>query len=136
MSVTTTITTEQRRGLYELTRNHLGGLNDIWVAMEHDSDFATAERLGLEFAEDVRLLQDIGWHPSDNREAVELTMPVHDLMEVLKRLNDEAERVLRESPTERRSREEDEATNRRFQAGRDVCEELLDALDERGGSSS
>jgi hypothetical protein len=133
---TTTITKEQREGLYELVRNHLAGLGDVWVAMEQDSDFATAERLGLEFAEDVRLLGDIGWHPSDERETFELTMPVHDLVEALKRLHDEAERVLTESPTERRSREEDEATNQRFQIGLDACEELLVALDERGGGSA
>ncbi len=133
---TTTITKEQRAGLYELVRNHIAGLGDVWVAMEQDSDFATAERLGLEFAEDVRLLQDIGWHPRDGREAFEVTMPVHDLMEGLKRLHDEAERVLTESPAERRSREEDEEVNQRFQVGLDACEELLIALDERGGESA
>jgi hypothetical protein len=131
-----TITKEQRVGLYELIRNHIAGLGDVWIAMEHDSDFATAERLGLEFTEDVRLLQDIGWHPRDEREVFELTMPVHDLMEVLKRLHDEGERVLTESPAERRSREEDEEVNRRFQIGLDACDELLAHLDGRRGDSA
>lgn len=60
-------------------------------------------------------------------------MPLHDLAELLKRLHDEAERLLTESPTERRSREEDEAANRRFLTGLDACEEVLAELDEREG---
>jgi hypothetical protein len=124
-ATTITIDRRQRDGLYELVRNHIAGLGDVWVAMEHKSDFATAERLGLEFAEDIRLLQGIGWHPNDGRDTFELTVPIHDLMEALKRLHDEAERVLTESPSERRSREEDEEVNRRFQLGMNTCEEML-----------
>lgn len=49
---TITINRDQRNGLYELVRNHLGSIGDLWTALEHDKDFATAERLGLEFGED------------------------------------------------------------------------------------
>jgi hypothetical protein len=133
MPVTATITKEQRVGLYELVRNHLGGIGDIWVALEENGDFATAERLGLEFGEDLRLLADIGWKPDENREEFELTMPPHDLTEALRRLHDEAEKLLAESPGERQSREEDTAFDRRFKTGLDACEEVLVALDERGG---
>jgi hypothetical protein len=124
-TITTTIDCHQRDGLYELVRNHLGGIGDIQIALEENEDFATAERLGLEFGEDFRLLDDIGWHPNDCRDTFELTVPIHDLMEALKRLHDEAERVLTESPSERRSREEDEEINLRFQIGLDTCEEML-----------
>lgn len=99
--ITATIDRDQRDGLYELIRNHLGGIGDIWIALEENGDFATAERLGIEFGEDFRLLADIGWQAKDDREAFELTMPTHDLMEVLKRLHGEAEKVLLESGTER-----------------------------------
>ncbi len=133
---TTTITKDQRAGLYELVRNHLYSIDDLWTALGRSRDYATAERLGIEFAEDVRLLADIGWDPDDGRESFELTMPVHDLTEALKRLHGEAEAVLGESPDERRSREEDEATNERFRSGLGACEELLVALDERGGDSA
>lgn len=61
-----------------------------------DKDFATAARLGLEFGEDFELLEDIGWGEDEGRESFELTMPVHDLTELLKRLHDEAEQVLRQ----------------------------------------
>jgi hypothetical protein len=40
--------------------------------MERTKDGATAERLGLEFAEDFRLLQDIGWGEDDDRETFDL----------------------------------------------------------------
>ncbi len=127
--ITATITRDQRDGLYELVRNHLGGIGDVWIALEENEDYATAERLGLEFGEDFRLLADIGWHPREEREAFELTMPPHDLMELLSRLQDEAEKLLAESPGERRSCEEEEATDERFRRGLDACGALLASLD-------
>jgi hypothetical protein len=133
---TTTITRDQRAGIYELVCNHLYGIEDLWIALGRSRDYATAERLGIEFSEDFRLLSDIGWDPRDGRESYELTMPVHNLTETLKRLHDEAEAVLGESPDERRSREEDEATNERLLAGLDACEKLLVDLDGRGGDSA
>jgi hypothetical protein len=124
-NVTATIDRDQRNGLYELVRNHLGAISDLWIALEESEDFAVAERLGLEFSEDLRLLADIGWRPREERETFELTMPALDLMEVLKRLHDEAAVVLTESPGERDSREEDAETEARFQLGLDACEEVL-----------
>jgi hypothetical protein len=132
-SSTATISKNQRDGLYALVRNHLGGLGDVFVEMEQRKDFDAAERLGREFAEDFRLLDDIGWQPNDGREAVALTMPLRELSKLLQRLQDEAERLLAESPAERRSREEDEATNRRFRLGLDACEGVLVDLDREGG---
>lgn len=132
-SITTTIDRDQRDGLYELVRNHLGAIGDVRVALEENGDFATAERLGIEFGEDFGLLADLGWRPREEREAFELTMPVHDLMEVLRRLHDEAEKVLLESGTERESREADAETDARLQLGLDACEKVLVDLDEREG---
>jgi len=60
-------------------------------------------------------------------------MPTHDLMEVLKRLHGEAEKVQLESGTERESKEADAETDARFQLGLDACEEVLVDLDEREG---
>ena len=42
---TTTITNYQREGLYELIRNHLGSIGDVWTALEETEDFETAERV-------------------------------------------------------------------------------------------
>jgi hypothetical protein len=127
---TITISGPQRDGLYELVRNHLGSVGDLWDALERDKDFATAARLGLEFGEDFELLDDIGWGEDEGRESFELTMPVHDLTELLKRLHDEAEQVLHGKGTERQAREDDRATEGRYLRGLDACEELLVRLDE------
>jgi hypothetical protein len=127
---TTTISSAQREGLYELVRNHLGSVGDLWDALERNKDFATAARLGLEFGEDFELLENIGWGEDERRESFELTMPVHDLMELLKRLHDEAEQVLVGKGTERQAREDDQATDERYLRGLDACEELLVKLDE------
>lgn len=136
MPTTTTITKAQRDGIYELVCNHLYGIEDLWIALGRSRDYATAERLGIEFGEDFRLLGDIGWDPNDGREAFELTIPPHDLAETLKRLHNEAERLLAESPTERQSRTEDEATNKRLWSGLNTCSALLVAIDERGGDAA
>jgi hypothetical protein len=131
-NVTATIDRHQRDGLYELVRNHLGSVSDLWNALEQEEDFARAERLGIEFGEDFRLLADIGWQPRDDREAFELTMPAHDLMEVLKRLHGEAATILSGSGTERESQEADAETDARFQLGLDACEEVLVGLGREG----
>jgi hypothetical protein len=130
--VTATIDRHQRDGLYELVRNHLGSVGDLWNALEDEEDFAKAEQLGIEFGEDFRLLADIGWQPRDDRESFELTPPTHDLMEALKRLHSEAATVLSGSGTERESREEDAETDARFQLGLDACEEVLVGLGREG----
>lgn len=135
MPTTTTITQAQRRGIYELVRNHLAGIGDVVIVLEEKGDYADAERLAIEFTEDVRLLTDIGWDSEPERESFELTMPVHDLTEVLGRLRGEAEALLGESPDERQSRKEDRATEERLWTGLDACAALLVAIDERGGDS-
>jgi len=133
---TATIDRAQRDGLYELIRNHLGAIGDIWIALEKDEEYMLAERLGLEFGEDFRLLADIGWDPDERRQSFELTMEAHDLMEALRRLHGEAEHVLAGSRAEREAAAEDTRTNERFQAGRDACEALLSSLDPREGERS
>lgn len=129
-ATTTTIDRGQREGFYELVRNHLGSIEDFWVALERTRDFAKAEQLGLELSEDFRLLQDIGWDEHDERETFELTMPVHDLMELLKRLQGEAVKLLVGSgSSEARSSRDDADTDRRFQLGYETCEKVLADLD-------
>lgn len=59
-----TIDRDQRDGLYELVRNHLGSIEDFWVALERTREYGAAQRLGEEFGDDFTLLGDIGWRPS------------------------------------------------------------------------
>lgn len=110
------ITKDQRDALYEQVRNHLAAVGDLWLALETNKDYATAERLAIEFSEDFRLMADLGWDLEDQRERVALTMPPHDLMEVVRRLRDEAQGGLADAE-QQRSEEED---NRRGQ-GFSVC---------------
>lgn len=58
-----------------------------------------------------------------------------DLMEALKRLHGEAEKVLLESGSERDSKEADAETDARFQLGLDACEEVLVGLGREGESA-
>jgi hypothetical protein len=127
-SSTATINKDQREALYELVRNHLGGLGDVWIAMEAKGDYATAERLAMEFSEDFRLLADLGWDREDSREAIDLTMPREDLMETLKRIRGEAEGWLGGLESDREQRESEEKVNARFRLARNTCEELLARL--------
>lgn len=128
---TITIDRDQREGLYELVHNHLYSIEDFWITFARSRDYATAERLALEFGEDFRLLADIGWAAKDERETFELTMPVHDLMELLQRLHSEAVSVLVKSGAEAQSSREDAETDQRFQLGYEACNKLLDDLDPR-----
>ncbi len=123
------INSEQRGGLYELVRNHLGSAGDLSDALEREKDFAKAEQLGLELAEDFRLLQDIGWDEGDGRTEFELTMPPHDLMEVLQRLHGEAGLVLAGAEESI----EDAETTLTFRRGYETCEQVLTGLDPRAG---
>jgi hypothetical protein len=88
---TITIVASQRDALYEQVRDHLAALDDLGTALECSKDYAAAERLARQFAEDFRLMADLGWNPDDDRDAVELTMPPGDLMGVAKRLRKEAQ---------------------------------------------
>jgi hypothetical protein len=127
----TTIDRDQREGLYELVRNHLGSIEDFFVALERTKDFARAEQLAVEFGEDFRLLADIGWDEVDERQTFDLTMLAADLLELLTCLHGEAEKVLVPSGEEAQSRREDAETDRRFQLGYEACHELLADLDPR-----
>jgi hypothetical protein len=130
-AITTTIDREQREGLYELIRNHLGSIEDFWVALERTLDFAKAEQLGLEFAQDFRLLQDIGWSQKDGRESFELTMLADELARALKRLRDEAQGGLAGAGEERKAVEDFEEVVHDLERGRDACDEVLEAIEPR-----
>jgi hypothetical protein len=128
-----TIDRDQRCGLYELVRNHLGGIEDFWVALERTKDFAVAERMGLELAEDFRLLRDIGWSEHDVRESYVLTMPAQELADLLKRLKGEAASALIETGSEAQSRREDAEADWRLRAGFEACGTVLTDLEPFAG---
>ena len=128
-ATTITINREQRDGLYELVRNDLGSAGDLVEALEREKDYGKAERLGLELVEDVRLMMDLGWGENDGCDSVELTIPPHDLMELLERLREDGNIVL----ADREESTEDGETKRRFKQGYSACEQLLASLDPGAG---
>jgi hypothetical protein len=130
LSVTVVIHRDQRDGIYELVRDHLRGIGDVWVAMGESEEHATAEQLSREYLEDFRLLQDISWSPVDSRSLFALTMPAPDLAELLRRMQDEALQILRGAAADGPRSEEDIELNHRFQVAYHTCEELLARLGE------
>ena len=127
---TATIDRERRDALYELALDHLSGIGDFWIAIE-EKDFAKAERLGIEFGEDFRLLEDIGWEPEHGPAKVALTIPPHDLIELLRCLHGEAGCVLEGSACARLLEKEEESAKQRYQRAKGTCEELIEQLDPR-----
>lgn len=124
---TATISAGQREVLYRLVLDHLSGIDDLQLALDQ-RDFATAERLGIEFGEDLRLMEDLGWDKK-LRDDVDLTMAPEDLAEILKRLLADAEGALRESEHETKEMEEGD---RVYQYALDTCKGVLSLLDRHG----
>ena len=84
------ITRAQRDAIYEVVVTHLTGIGDVWMSVDR-REFATAERLGRAFAEDLRLLvEDLGWADTIDRETVALTVPPDELTRALARLHKDA----------------------------------------------
>jgi hypothetical protein len=127
---TVTISPGQREAFYQLVLDHLSGVGDLQLAIERE-DFAAAERLGTEFAEDLRLMEDLGWG-GELREA-ELTMPPDELAEVLRRLRSDARKGLDESVDEREAKQADETARQRYRYAVETCDGLLSLLDRPGG---
>jgi hypothetical protein len=122
---TATISPGQREVFYQLVLDHLSGVGDLQLAIERE-DFAAAERLGTEFAEDLRLMEDLGWG-GELREA-ELTMPPDELAEVLRRLRSDARKGLDESVDEREAKQADETARQRYRYAVETCDGLLSLL--------
>jgi hypothetical protein len=81
-----TITRAQRDAIYELVINHLSGIGDVWISVDR-REYASAKRMGREFAEDLRLLEDLGWAETIDCKTVRLTVPARELTRTLARLH-------------------------------------------------
>lgn len=80
------ITRAQRDAIHEMVVNHLAGIGDVWISMQ-GGDLAGAKRLGRDFAEDLRLLEDLGWAETTDRETIALTVPPGELARTFARLH-------------------------------------------------
>ena len=71
--------------------------------MERQEDVPAAEKLAREFADDFRLLEDLGWHEDGSSGQVELTMPHPELSALMKRIREETEGGFHDAVRERDS---------------------------------
>jgi hypothetical protein len=93
LPVPLTITRAQRDAMYEIVSPHLTGIGDVWLCVKR-REFAEAKKMGREFAEDLRLLEDLGWSETIDGDTVTLTVPPDDLTRTLARLHMRAARSL------------------------------------------
>jgi hypothetical protein len=87
------ITRGQRDAIYEIVIDHLSAIGDVSLCVER-REFADAKKMGREFAEDLRLLEDLGWSETIDRDTVTLTVPPDELTRTLARLHRRAARAL------------------------------------------
>ena len=83
------ITRAQRDAVYELVITRLTAIGDVWLSIKR-GEFADARQMGREFAEDLRLLEDLGWAETIDRETASLTQPLQELTRTLARLHKDA----------------------------------------------
>jgi hypothetical protein len=84
-----TITRAQRDAIYEMVIMHLSAIGDVWLSVKR-RDFPDAKEMGRKFAEDLRLLEDLGWSETIDHETVTLTMAPGELTRTLARLHKDA----------------------------------------------
>ena len=116
-----TITRAQRDAVYELVITRLTAIGDVWLSIQR-REFADARKMGSEFAEDLRLLEDLGWAETIDRETASLTQPPQELTRTLARLHKDASASVGTYVS--RPKDEEEAAQRDVAA----CEALGEIL--------
>jgi len=103
-TVAITINSSERDAIYQEVLTDLTGVGDIDIALRNE-DYDAARRYRRRFEDDMRLLDDLGWEPEQDRDEFELTMPPDGLARVLERLNESAGATLHDhivEPNEQR----------------------------------
>jgi hypothetical protein len=86
-----TISAAQRNALYDQILDRLSGIGDIELAIKLEN-YDSAERIGREYSDDLRLLLDDLGFGNEKDEPVELSAPAEVLRRTLPRLREMAER--------------------------------------------
>jgi hypothetical protein len=122
-----TITGEQRDALYDRILNRLSGIDDVWLAASR-ADYDTADRLGREYSDELRLvLDDLGWGDGPEGREIELTTDPVVLRRVFSRLRDSTAGECRAQAT---GWAESRVLEDRNRLVGEACETVLEALDE------
>jgi hypothetical protein len=122
-----TISHAQRDAVYGQILDRLSGIDDIWMAVSTER-FETADRLGREFSDELRLiLDDLGWGDGPEAETIELTTPADVLRRVFGRLRETAADELIHRQASWVGNHEEEKRNRLVG---EACQAVLSMLDE------
>ena len=123
------ITARQRNLLCEDLLDRLSGIDGVWLAARR-GDHETAQRLGLAYSDDLRLMcEDLGWGEESPAEAIELKTPPDVLRRVMGRLRDGAVRM---DASEEANRAELRDNHERNHLVAETCEKVLADLDTEG----
>jgi hypothetical protein len=122
-----TIRVEERDALYEHLLSHLTGLDDLRGAFER-KDFELAKRLGIEFGDELRLLEDIGWGFPEVEDLIKVTMPPGQRHRLFSWLREGIESLRRDEEREEAEFENDARDQReRASCITDACNRVLGA---------
>jgi hypothetical protein len=80
-----TINRDQRDAMYQQVVLDLNGLTDLWTEFS-DGNYDRAKELRQRFVFDMRLLDDLGWEPEQDRDEFDLTVDGVDLAWVVSHL--------------------------------------------------
>jgi len=120
------ISAQQRDALYDQILDHMGGIDDLRMAVARQ-DFVNAERLARQFADELRLVnEDLGWGEGSG-EPVELGCPPELLRRVFARLGEEAEQLARFNAEEERQARE---LQHRTETVAELCNKALAELED------
>jgi hypothetical protein len=119
------ITDEERDALREQVLTHLDSIDDLRMAYEAE-DFSKTERLGIEFGDELRLMEDLGWGHAPTGQRIKLTMPLEQLHRVFTRLRSDVEEIQAyEEQEEAEAQSENRLFRERARRVEEVCERLL-----------
>jgi hypothetical protein len=124
----TDITAVERNAFREQILARITGIDDVREAYQA-GDFERAAQLGIEFADSLRLMEDLGWGDQTPSQPVTLTMPPEQLHRVLTLLQADAERMRAcEEQEEAEVRSETEVFRERAQRVTEACQRVLSAV--------
>jgi hypothetical protein len=127
-----TITAQQRNLLYEDILDRLSGIDDVRLAVCQE-DYERAQRLGVAFSDDLRLVsEDLGWGEDGPGGTIELKTPPDILRRALGRMRDWALRIDASEEKERSELRESEERNHLVV---EACRQVLTELDGTGANS-
>lgn len=127
MSAAITIDATQRRCLHRLVIERLARADLVYLALANGR-VAEAESGGIELAQDLELMSQIGWDPEDRRDSFDLDLHAADLIETLERYAEEAERSIFQVGITYGFDNADAASVAR---NGHICRNLIASLDER-----